>query len=382
MMYGIPGLTEPRMLYDDRMSLPPLPHSGGNWLRIRQPIDYVAPLKKPMNSFLLYSAERRVQLRQTHPDLNTTQQSTILAREWASLAEEEKEKYRTEAKHLRDDYNARRAELSLKLQQQLNQQHINMSLGQQQSPLPPPPPPHLHGQTMAHQPLLDTFDPNMASGDQHAHMHQASSFGFQQQFPGPNMHLAHTQFSPAHPGGVPNLHTPTAHFAQTPQEDPFAQVHATTASNIADTFHFEQALSTIDPATMTGGNGQFRGLVLGRNTPQALDASARSGGYAGSIDKQGADSKWRELDLTASDSLHDNPALALNHGIPRSSSNMSQYMGSGDFGQQRFAQPQPQSYSYNDTDSLSSSMLNSTTALFGSTFDSAIHASNFDNGAM
>ncbi|KAJ2881322.1 hypothetical protein IWW38_005814, partial [Coemansia aciculifera] len=91
MMYGIPGLTEPRMLYDDRMSLPPLPHSGGNWLRIRQPIDYVAPLKKPMNSFLLYSAERRVQLRQTHPDLNTTQQSTILAREWASLAEEEKE---------------------------------------------------------------------------------------------------------------------------------------------------------------------------------------------------------------------------------------------------------------------------------------------------
>ncbi|KAJ2072307.1 hypothetical protein GGI16_009024, partial [Coemansia sp. S142-1] len=126
MMFGIPGLTEPRMLYDDRMSLPPLPHNGGNWLRIRQPIDYVAPLKKPMNSFLLYSAERRVQLRQTHPDLNTTQQSTILAREWASLAEEEKERYRAEAKQLRDDYNARRAELSLKLQQQLNQQHINM----------------------------------------------------------------------------------------------------------------------------------------------------------------------------------------------------------------------------------------------------------------
>ncbi|KAJ2002364.1 hypothetical protein GGI04_003368 [Coemansia thaxteri] len=135
MMFGIHGLPEPRMLYDDRMSLPPLPHNGGNWLRIRQPIDYVAPLKKPMNSFLLYSAERRVQLRQTHPDLNTTQQSTILAREWASLPEEEKEKYRAEAKQLRDDYNARRAELSLKLQQQLNQQHLNMSLGHQ----PPPP---------------------------------------------------------------------------------------------------------------------------------------------------------------------------------------------------------------------------------------------------
>ncbi|KAJ2119257.1 hypothetical protein GGF48_004351, partial [Coemansia sp. RSA 921] len=71
MMFGMPALPDAPM-YDDRMH--------GSWLRIRQPIDYVAPLKKPMNSFLLYSAERRVQLRQTHPDLNTTQQSTILAR--------------------------------------------------------------------------------------------------------------------------------------------------------------------------------------------------------------------------------------------------------------------------------------------------------------
>ncbi|KAJ2659148.1 High mobility group [Coemansia sp. RSA 1200] len=139
MMFGLPGMNcESRSFYDDHLALPPLPHNGGSWLRIRQPIDLVTPLKKPMNSFLLYSAERRVQLRQTHPDLNTTQQSTILAREWASLAEEEKEKYRAEAKQLRDDYNARRAELSLKLQQQLNQQHLGLGLAQPPQPQPPP----------------------------------------------------------------------------------------------------------------------------------------------------------------------------------------------------------------------------------------------------
>ncbi|KAJ2061661.1 hypothetical protein GGI17_002925 [Coemansia sp. S146] len=295
MMFGIPGLTEPRMLYDDRMSLPPLPHNGGNWLRIRQPIDYVAPLKKPMNSFLLYSAERRVQLRQTHPDLNTTQQSTILAREWASLAEEEKEKYRAEAKQLRDDYNARRAELSLKLQQQLNQQHINMSLSQ--PPPLPPPPSHLHGQPMSHQQPLDMLDSNMASGDHHMHAHPASSFGFHQQFSGAGMNLAHTPFTPTTPGAAPN-------------------------------------------------------------------------------------SRWREFDLAASDNLHESIAVVQHYGIPRSSSNVSQYVGAGDFGQQRFSQQQQQQqhYGYNDTDSLRSNMLNSTAGIFGGNYDSALHTSDFSNG--
>ncbi|KAJ2554637.1 hypothetical protein GGH95_005521 [Coemansia sp. RSA 1836] len=155
-----------------------------------------------------------------------------------------------------------------------------MSLGQ--------PPPHLHGQTMSHQPLLDTLDPNIAPGDQHAHVHHASSFGFQQQFSGPSMHLAHSHFSPANPGGVPNLHTPTAPFAQTPQEDSFAQAHGAPASYIADPLHFEHALSTIDPTAMAGGSGQLHGLVLGRSTPQTLDASTRAGGYAGDLDRQGA----------------------------------------------------------------------------------------------
>ncbi|KAJ2637961.1 hypothetical protein GGF44_002869 [Coemansia sp. RSA 1694] len=98
------------------------------------------------------------------------------------------------------------------------------------------------------------------------------------------------------------------------------------------------------------------------------------------------DSKWQEFDLTASDNLHDHAAATLNHSIPRSSSNVSQYIGQSDFGQQRFMQQQQQQqqqhYGYNDTDSLRSSMLNSTTGLFGSTFDSAIQTGNFGNGAM
>ncbi|KAJ2018060.1 High mobility group [Coemansia sp. S680] len=380
MMFGIPGLTEPRMLYDDRMSLPPLPHNGGNWLRIRQPIDYVAPLKKPMNSFLLYSAERRVQLRQTHPDLNTTQQSTILAREWASLAEEEKERYRAEAKQLRDDYNARRAELSLKLQQQLNQQHINMSLSQ--PPPLPPPPPHLHGQSMSHQQPLDMLDSNIASGDHHMHSHPASSFGFHQQFSGSGMSLAHTPFTPTTPGAAPNLHTSAASFSQTPHENAYAQAHAAAACHMADTFQYDNTLSTIDPTAMAGGSGHFHGLAIGRSTPQTIDVAARNVGYAGDSDKQGTDSRWREFDLTASDSLHESVAAAPHYGIPRSSSNVSQYVGTNDFGQQRFAQQQQQQqhYGYNDTDSLRSNMLSSTTGIFGSNYDSALHTGDFGNG--
>ncbi|KAJ2884698.1 hypothetical protein H4R27_001908 [Coemansia aciculifera] len=379
MMFGIPGLTEPRMLYDDRMSLPPLPHNGGNWLRIRQPIDYVAPLKKPMNSFLLYSAERRVQLRQTHPDLNTTQQSTILAREWASLAEEEKEKYRAEAKQLRDDYNARRAELSLKLQQQLNQQHINMSLSQ--PPPLPPPPSHLHGQPMSHQQPLDMLDSNMASGDHHMHAHPASSFGFHQQFSGSGVNLAHTPFTPTTPGAAPSLHTPAASFSQTPHENAYAQAHAAAACHMADTFQYDSTLSTIDPTAMAGGSGHFHGLAIGRSTPQTIDATVRNVGYAGDSDKQGTDSRWREFDLTASDNLHESVAAAQHYGIPRSSSNVSQYIGAGDFGQQRFSQQQQQPhYGYNDTDSLRSNMLNSTAGIFGGNYDSALHTSDLGNG--
>ncbi|KAJ2221891.1 High mobility group [Coemansia sp. RSA 485] len=212
MVFGMPGLNDQRMLYDDRMQMP---HPGGNWLRIRQPIDYVAPLKKPMNSFLLYSAERRVQLRQTHPDLNTTQQSTILAREWASLAEEEKEKYRAEAKQLRDDYNARRAELSLKLQQQLNQQHLNIGLSHPQHPPPPVPgapggPPRPQSQLASQQPSIDLLDVGMVSNNHEAHMHQVSHFGssgFQQHFFNSGIQMPpNPPFTPATPGSGGQIH--------------------------------------------------------------------------------------------------------------------------------------------------------------------------------
>ncbi|KAJ2609523.1 hypothetical protein H4S08_004011 [Coemansia sp. RSA 1365] len=264
MMFGVPGLQEPPMIYDDRMSIPPM-HHGGGWLRIKQPIDYVAPLKKPMNSFLLYSAERRVQLRQTHPDLNTTQQSTILAREWANLPEEEKEKYRAEAKQLRDDYNARRAELSLKLQQQLNQQHLGLGLGHP----PPPPLPHPpHGSVrLQSQDLLG----QAMSADSHLQMHSEGVFGLlqqQQSFAGSGMRLSHTQLPPPTPAVV-------TQNQQTTQDEAFQTQPAT--STAADQLQFQTTLSTLDHA---GGESNMHTQTLDFATNGLV-----SGIYG---DKQGA----------------------------------------------------------------------------------------------
>ncbi|KAJ2343939.1 hypothetical protein GGF43_005578, partial [Coemansia sp. RSA 2618] len=260
MMFGVPGLPDAPIMYDDRMSMPPMHHGGGSWLRIRQPIDYVAPLKKPMNSFLLYSAERRVQLRQTHPDLNTTQQSTILAREWASLAEDEKERYRAEAKQLRDDYNARRAELSLKLQQQLNQQHLSLSMGHPQMA-----PPHgaVHPQT---QDLLG--QPVGPESHQNAGLHSANSFGLQQPFNNPGAQLGHSQFSQLSSVGMQNQ--------QTPQDDLY--MHAHTAGSVTGQLQFDNALSALDPV---GGTSQMQPLTIDRSTPQTLDIA--TGGLLSNI---------------------------------------------------------------------------------------------------
>ncbi|KAJ2801812.1 hypothetical protein H4R20_003532, partial [Coemansia guatemalensis] len=250
MMFGVPGLPEPPMVYDDRMPMPPMHHGGGGWLRIKQPIDYVAPLKKPMNSFLLYSAERRVQLRQTHPDLNTTQQSTILAREWANLPEEEKEKYRAEAKQLRDDYNARRAELSLKLQQQLNQHHLGLGLGH----MPPPPLPH-PPQGPVHPQSQDLLS-HTISVDSHPQMHPEGGFGLlqqqqqQQAFAGPGMQLPHTQLPPPAPAAA-------IHSQQVAQDEAFQAQPAVSAA--ADQFQFENTLSTLDSA---GGENSLHAQPL------------------------------------------------------------------------------------------------------------------------
>ncbi|KAJ1995194.1 High mobility group [Coemansia sp. RSA 1358] len=283
MMFGVPGINEPRILYDEHMALPPLPHNGsGSWLRIRQPIDLVTPLKKPMNSFLLYSAERRVQLRQTHPDLNTTQQSTILAREWANLPEEEKEKYRAEAKQLRDDYNARRAELSLKLQQQLNQQHLNLGL-------PHPPPPPSHCPAPQHQQSLDLLD--SASGrDPLARAHHTGSLGLQQQFPGSAVQIGQTQFSP--------IDTSSAR-AQQASTELFPQIASN--NNMADPFRFEssfQTLNSVATATATGllagsappgeeNTNQFHAYNTNSSTPKPQDLDVQLGIMGGEQDKRG-----------------------------------------------------------------------------------------------
>ncbi|ORX67921.1 HMG-box [Linderina pennispora] len=234
-------------MYEDRMSMPPMPHASTKWYHIRQPIDYVAPLKKPMNSFLLYSAERRVQLRQTHPDLNTTQQSTILAREWANLAEEEKEKYRAEAKQLRDDYNARRAELSLKLQQQLNQQSLNMSLGHPPPPPPPPPPILTHHPSQGHAPPpLEIIDNGMVPTEHQGHMHPPSPNKQQQQQQTYMGHGLRSPYSPHTPNPSQSHHTPQTQFPQTPQEDIHSHGNvAALASMGADPFQLSNDISSL-----------------------------------------------------------------------------------------------------------------------------------------
>ncbi|KAJ2498142.1 High mobility group [Coemansia sp. RSA 1972] len=302
MMFGMPALPDASM-YDDRMH--------GSWLRIRQPIDYVAPLKKPMNSFLLYSAERRVQLRQTHPDLNTTQQSTILAREWATLAEDEKERYRAEAKQLRDDYNARRAELSLKLQQQLNQQHIGM-MGQSL-------------QSAVHGDLL-----GQSVMDGHA-MH--ASFGMHQPF-NTGLPMAHSQFPQLPAGGQkqdePYVHVPTSMSGQLP---------------------FDPALALDQSAN------HVQALTAGRNTPQTLDIGAP--GFLPNIyDRR--DNKWQ--DLVGGTELRQNAAQSYGTLQPASSMpHAYEY-------QRQSAYKQPV---YDDHDVLTSTML-STNNLFDNTFDGVI----------
>ncbi|KAJ1797715.1 hypothetical protein LPJ59_002956 [Coemansia sp. RSA 2399] len=295
MMFGIPGMNgEPRGLYDDHVALPPFPHNGGSWLRIRQPIDLVTPLKKPMNSFLLYSAERRVQLRQTHPDLNTTQQSTILAREWASLQEEEKEKYRAEAKQLRDDYNARRAELSLKLQQQLNQQHLNLGLA------PPPPPmsmqlpqaPPSHGSVPSHMHQLELMDSGAASRDHLAHVHSAGPFSFHQHFPGPMTQMPQAQFSPSTMVNTQAQQISGGGFQHQHQQhhDSLHLKPQVTPGGLSDPFRLDGSLTTLNTAASTstagfynesiniGENlGHIHGVDKSHDTPRSHDREAQAG---------------------------------------------------------------------------------------------------------
>ncbi|KAJ2083414.1 High mobility group [Coemansia sp. RSA 988] len=357
MLFGVPGLPEPPMVYDDRMSMPPMHHGGGGWLRIKQPIDYVAPLKKPMNSFLLYSAERRVQLRQTHPDLNTTQQSTILAREWANLPEEEKEKYRAEAKQLRDDYNARRAELSLKLQQQLNQQHLGLGLGH----LPPPPLPH-PSQGPVHPQSQDLFS-QAISVDSRPQVYPEGGFGLQQQqqpFVGSGMQMAHTQLPPPTPAmAIHNQHTM--------QDEVFQTQPA--VSTAADQFQFATTLSSLDPA---GGESNIHA--------QSLDFTTN--GLISSLYGDKRDSKWQEPVATNPDLYYgaSNGVPAQPYNFTRPPSNVSQHVHASEQSQQ--VQIQRQQYRFDESNIINSGMLSTASSLFDNPFDGVFRAGQLDHGSI
>ncbi|KAJ1958294.1 hypothetical protein GGI12_004771 [Dipsacomyces acuminosporus] len=351
LMLGIPGL------YDDRMPMPHHPAAPGNWLRIRQPIDYVAPLKKPMNSFLLYSAERRVQLRQTHPELNTTQQSTILAREWSTLPEEEKERYRAEAKQLRDDYNARRAELSLKLQQQLSQQHLNMNLGHPQLPPPPPPPPPLppplptlplppppmpHGPSQS----LELLDAGIVAGEHCAHIQTPASFGFQQPFGTANMQPQPHSFS---------QNIQSSSFSQSTHGDQHAQLIDSMAGPLqVDGSAFSSLESAgsigISPTNAFSCGGQVSQF---QNSAPQIKLS----------DDTAAEEKWPDIGLPSADMFQDVSSTLESHGLMRSPSNISQYTYASDINQQ-FRQSK-------DALFMQVSQLNNQSSLFGGAFDGA-----------
>ncbi|KAJ1767530.1 hypothetical protein EV179_004621 [Coemansia sp. RSA 487] len=371
MIFGLPGMnSEPRGLYDDHMALPPFPHNGGSWLRIRQPIDLVTPLKKPMNSFLLYSAERRVQLRQTHPDLNTTQQSTILAREWANLQEEEKEKYRAEAKQLRDDYNARRAELSLKLQQQLNQQHLNLGLA------PPPPPVQMqlpsaqspHGSAPAHMQQLELLDSGVASRDHLSHVHSAGQFSFQHHFPGPMSQMPQTQFSPSTISN-PHAQQVSGGVFQQPQQDNLHLQPQATPGGLSDPFRLDGSLTALNhvvsssPSTTAPGfyNGSMHmgenlghmyAMDKGYGTPRSQDHDVQAGA---------TDRRIYELDMGNQNSISmSNTAQNSSHSV--------------DF-QQNYPQASKsfhQTPQDGDPNQMSGDIFNAATGFFDGTFDSVM----------
>ncbi|KAJ2551143.1 hypothetical protein EV175_003801 [Coemansia sp. RSA 1933] len=386
MMFGIPGMNgEPRGLYDDHVALPPFPHNGGSWLRIRQPIDLVTPLKKPMNSFLLYSAERRVQLRQTHPDLNTTQQSTILAREWANLQEEEKEKYRAEAKQLRDDYNARRAELSLKLQQQLNQQHLNLGI----APPPPPPmsmqPPPSHGPATSHMQQLELMDPGSAPRDHLAHVHSAGPFSFQQPFPGHMTQMPQSQFSPTN---MPQQVSGSVFQQQQQQCQNHAQQDGLnlqqqiTPGGLSDPFRLDGSLTGLNTASASSTAGFYNGSMYhgeslshahgvdkSYDTPRSQDRDAHSGSVGNEPDKQ--DRRIYELDMTShnnmslSNTVHNNSSHSVDtrQGYPQTSNSVHHTFHDDDGNHQTCRE-----------------LFNTATGFFDSTFDSVMKAGGTDTG--
>ncbi|KAJ1841401.1 hypothetical protein LPJ57_010317, partial [Coemansia sp. RSA 486] len=187
-----------------------------------------------------------------------------------------------EAKQLRDDYNARRAELSLKLQQQLNQQHLNIGLSHPQHPPPPVPgapggPPRSQSQLASQQPSIDLLDVGMISNNHEAHMHQVSHFGssgFHQHFVNSGIQMPpNPPFTPATPGSGGQIHgqsTPPTSFSQTPREEGVAGYSSgNVAGNMSDPFHFDSTISTLDPLSST--QNQYSTLTVEQGIQHTFD---------------------------------------------------------------------------------------------------------------
>ncbi|XP_044128772.1 transcription factor SOX-21-like [Bufo gargarizans] len=61
-----------------------------------------APVKRPMNAFMVWSSEERKRVSALHPKMHNSEISRRLGEVWRGLAEEERRPYREQAKRLRE----------------------------------------------------------------------------------------------------------------------------------------------------------------------------------------------------------------------------------------------------------------------------------------
>lgn len=61
-------------------------------------------LRRPMNSFMLFSQEQRAKIHQANPNRDNRNVSKMLGEKWYSLSSNEQEQYRIKAKQLRHEH--------------------------------------------------------------------------------------------------------------------------------------------------------------------------------------------------------------------------------------------------------------------------------------
>ncbi|XP_073507179.1 transcription factor SOX-15-like [Phyllobates terribilis] len=61
-----------------------------------------APVKRPMNAFMVWSSEERKRVSALHPKMHNSEISRRLGEVWRALGEEERRPYREQAKRLRE----------------------------------------------------------------------------------------------------------------------------------------------------------------------------------------------------------------------------------------------------------------------------------------